>query len=161
MEEIDPDKYSSFDRMGLALVNAETDTQVAPLGAYYKNLNKSVYAVFDKQEEEKSQEIKKIVDKAYEAQEHGIEKVVLNGIDATALYRYALNLVSEEMWPAHLSKTIPTETMSEEELKKIMLNYFHGKKGDGALADLIASCNESEMPSFIKDTIADLKAIIG
>lgn len=161
LEDLDPDKYSSFDRMGLALVNAETDTQVAPLGEYYKNLNKSVYAVFDKQEEEMSERIRGIVNKAYEAQEHGIERVVINGVDEAALRRYSLSLVSEKRWPKHLSKTVPTKDMSYDELQKSMFDYFKGTKGDGSLAELIVSCSEAEMPAFIKETIADLKAVSG
>ena len=50
MQQIHPEKSYSFDLNGIALVNAETDTQVSALGQYYKNLGKTVYAVFDKQD---------------------------------------------------------------------------------------------------------------
>ena len=69
LQKLHPDQNFSLELLGFALVNAETDTQVEPLGYYYKSLNKTVYAVFDKQEEEIKEKIVLAVDHAFEAQE--------------------------------------------------------------------------------------------
>lgn len=85
LQEIHPNKNYSFELLGIAVVNAETDSQVEALGQYYKGLKKTVYAVFDKQEATISEKIRSIVDYPYEANEHGIENVVIKGVDASTL----------------------------------------------------------------------------
>ena len=139
--------------LGISIVNAGTDTQIAPLGNYYRQLNKKVYAVFDKQEQSVSDEIFKAVDYAYEATEHGIENVVLKGIKYSVLLKYGEQLVNDDMWPSHLMEQAPNSTMNEEELRKALLKYFTWRKGDGSLANLVVFCDEGDMPAFIKDTV--------
>ncbi len=160
LEELDSAKYASFDRMGIALVNAESDSKVAPLGKYYKSLNKTVYAVFDKQDEVASKNIAESVDEAYEAQEHGIENVVLNGISEAALRRYTNEIIADGRWPSDLVGETPTPDVNYSELKGIMFKFFKRKKGEGALADLIAQCKADEFPTFVSDTISDIKSKI-
>lgn len=160
MQRLHPEKSYSFDLLGIALVNAETDTQVAPLGQYYKELGKTVYAVFDKQEDSASEQITSIVDYAYEANEHGIEDLILKGISESVLLKFALNIVRDGEWPAHLSDKIPSETMQNDELYKAMKAYFKHKKGEGALAELVQFCEEDEMPLFIKDTIISISETV-
>ena len=161
LEEVNSNKFSSLDRLGISLVNAETDTQIAALGAYYKTLNKTVYAVFDKQTEEALERITASVDKAYEAQTHGIEKVIIHGVAEASLRRFALGIVTAEKWPQHHIDCMPTAEMAYADLKEAMLKYFRHKKGEGALADLLSQCGEDEFPEFITTTLADLKVIAG
>lgn len=153
LQKLHPDQNLSFELLGISIINAGTDTQIAPLGNYYHQLNKKVYAVFDKQEQSVSDEIFKAVDYAYEATEHGIENVVLKGIKYSVLLKYGEQLVSDGMWPSHLLEQKPNSTMNEEELRKALLKYFTWKKGDGSLANLVVFCDEDDMPTFIKDTV--------
>jgi len=160
MQCLHPEKSYSFDLLGIALVNAETDTQVSALGQYYKRLGKTVYAVFDKQEERDSEQIALAVDCAYEANEHGIEDVVLKGIKPSVLLRFALDVVASGEWPPHLSNQTPYEGMKDDELYTTMKLYFKNKKGEGALAELVQFCEEDEMPLFIKDTIISISETV-
>ena len=160
MQCLHPEKSYSFDLLGIALVNAETDTQVSALGQYYKRLGKTVYAVFDKQEERDSEQIALAVDCAYEANEHGIEDVVLKGIKPSVLLRFALDVVESGEWPPHLSNQTPYEGMKDDELYTTMKLYFKNKKGEGALAELVQFCEEDEMPLFIKDTIISISETV-
>lgn len=155
-----PDKSYAFELLGISLVNAETDTQIAQLGSYYTALNKTVYAVFDEQSNDASEEIRKNVDFAYEAEEHGIENVVLKNIDFSVLLRYGLNLVSENEWPPHLRDQEPRSDMKADELYNALFEFFKWSKGIGSLADLIEFCSEDEMPPFIKKVINDISATI-
>ena len=155
-----PDKSYAFELLGISLVNAETDTQIAQLGSYYTALNKKVYAVFDEQSNDASEEIRKNVDFAYEAEEHGIENVVLKNIDFSVLLRYGLNLVSENEWPPHLRDQEPRSDMKADELYNALFEFFKWSKGMGSLADLIEFCSEDEMPPFIKKVINDISATI-
>lgn len=160
MQSLHTEKSYSFDLLGIALVNAETDTQVAALGRYYKGLGKTVYAIFDKQEDAVSEQIASAVDYTYEADEHGIEDVVLKGIKESVLLKFALDIVKDGEWPAYLSGKTPSEKMQKSELYKVMKEYFKHKKGEGALAELIQFCDEDEMPLFIKDTIISISETI-
>ena len=133
---------------------------MSALGQYYKRLGKTVYAVFDKQEERDSEQIALAVDCAYEANEHGIEDVVLKGIKPSVLLRFALDVVASGEWPPHLSNQTPYEGMKDDELYTTMKLYFKNKKGEGALAELVQFCEEDEMPLFIKDTIISISETV-
>lgn len=153
LQRLHPERNCSFDLLGIALVQANTDTQVAPLGEYYKKMGKTVYAIFDKQDDDVRKKIEVAVDYMYEATEHGIEDVVLKGVNQDALLKYGLKLVKDNEWPSNLSTEAPRTGMEFEKLYKIMKAFFKHKKGDGSLAELIEYCSESEMPKFITETI--------
>lgn len=160
LQALHPDKSYAFELLGIAPVNAETDSQVAALGQYYKKLNKTVYAVFDKQADDAGNEIRRNVDFAYEAQEHGIENVVLKNIDFLVLLKYGLMLVSENLWPEHLASKKPHNEMKPEELHDALFEFFRWGKGNGSLAELIEFCEEAEMPSFIKNAIISISETV-
>lgn len=160
LQRLHPEQNLSFELLGIALVTANTDTQIEHLGRYYKSLNKTVYAVFDCQEPDISKNIVDSVDYAYEATEHGLENVCLKGIDHSVLLRYAIHIVEEGNWPTHLATCSPNNEMTPEELRKSLLKFFAHKKGSGCLADLISFCSEDEMPAFIKETIYNISKTI-
>ena len=116
--------------------------------------------MFDKQDEVASKNIAESVDEAYEAQEHGIENVVLNGISEAALRRYTNEIIADGRWPSDLVGETPTPDVNYSELKGIMFKFFKRKKGEGALADLIAQCKADEFPTFVSDKISDIKSKI-
>ena len=160
LQRLHPDKSLSFELLGISVVNAETDSQVGELGQYYKSMNKKVYAVFDKQEEDARKKIASSVDYCYEATEHGIENVVLKGIKSETLLAYGLYLVANGLWPQHLSTYKPCEGMGEDEIYNALFKYFKWSKGDGTLADLILFCSESQMPQFITSAIYSISETI-
>lgn len=153
LQKIHPDQHLSFELLGISLINAESDSKIAPLGEYYRGMHKKVYAIFDKQDEAGSEKIKSAVDYAFEAAEHGIENVVLKGIDGLVLRKFGLKLVTECDWPSHLQSCAPNDSMTDEEIFNALFKYFVGKKGEGALARLVLFCDENEMPVFVRNTI--------
>ncbi|WP_311061416.1 hypothetical protein [Pseudomonas aeruginosa] len=50
--ELDPTRFKSLENLGVAIVDARGETNVAPLGAFFRSLGKTVFAVFDKQSPE-------------------------------------------------------------------------------------------------------------
>lgn len=62
----------------MAVIDAQTDAQVAPLGKFFRDLGKTVFAVFDKQEPAASAAIKAAVHHSFESAEKGFENVVLH-----------------------------------------------------------------------------------
>src|SRR5690606_18736828 len=87
-----PNKYKTFDTLGIAIINAETDSSIAKFGEYFKNLGKEVFAVFDEQTAKDYEKIESSVDHCYEAPEKGFENVIINGISEKVLRKYALAL---------------------------------------------------------------------
>ena len=150
-----PNKYKTFDTLGIAIINAETDSSIAKFGEYFKNLGKEVFAVFDKQTAKDYKKIESSVDHCYEAPEKGFENVIINGISEKVLRKYTLDLVSSGDWPTHIQPE-PEDTMAEDEIKALMLKFLKGRKGSGDASQLLFQCKRKEMPEFIVDTIKDI-----
>jgi putative ATP-dependent endonuclease of OLD family len=156
LQSLHPDRSLSFELLGISLVNAGTDSQIPGLGEYYRKLNKTVYAVCDKQKDDAHKRIVGSVDYCYEAPEHGIENVVLKGIKSEILIKYGEKLVTEGYWPTHLSAYCPNNSMTEGEIYNALFEYFKWSKGEGTLADLIQFCPEEDMPQFITNTVYEI-----
>jgi putative ATP-dependent endonuclease of OLD family len=153
LSELNPAIYSPLEALGIAVINAETDTQVRPLGEYFKSLGKTVYAIFDKQTEEVSTSINQNVDIAFEAPEMGFENVVINGSKISALKRFSQEIISAGDWPSHLVSIKPSEDTRDEELKQAFSKYFKGRKGEGVIADFLIQCSEDELPEHITKSL--------
>jgi putative ATP-dependent endonuclease of OLD family len=97
LHELHPDEFHSLEGLGIAVIDALTDSQVAPLGEYFTKLGKVVFAVFDKQEAEQKALIGVAVKHPYEAAEKSFENVILNGTKESALRRFAEDLVKEDL----------------------------------------------------------------
>ncbi len=150
-----PDKFKTFETLGIAIINAETDSSIAKFGEYFKSLGKEVFAVFDKQEATDLEKIKSSTHHYYEAPEEGFENVIINGISEKILKQYSTDLVSSGNWPSHIQPE-PNSSMSIAELKSQVLKFLKGKKGSGEASQLLSLCKKKEMPKFIVDTIKDI-----
>ena len=160
LQKLHQDEHISFETLGISPINAESDSKISPLGEYYRGMNKKVYAIFDKQDVSSREKITSSVDYAFEAAEHGIENVVLKGVEGSVLRKFAMKLVSEGDWPSHLKRCTPNDSMTDDEIYNALFDYMTGKKGEGALARLVVFCNEDEMPAFVRDTIYSIAETI-
>lgn len=156
LQILNPKEYSSIEGLGIAVINAKTDSQVAEFGEYFKNLGKTTYAIFDKQPNDLAEKIKTAVDFAYESPEKGFEKMVLNEISETALCRYAANIISSEQWPKHLP-VIDPYNVSIEDLKDKLLDFFKSKKSEGTIADCLEQCSIEELPEYVPKTLKSIR----
>lgn len=160
LNELHPEEFKSLEALGIAIVNAETDSQIEPLGSFYRALGKIIFAVFDKQTPTSKLKIVAAVNHPYEAPEKGFENVILNGTDESALRRYANSLVSNDEWPSHLSTKTPSNAMPIGELKDALRDYLKWAKGSGDVADLLGQCTKQEMPKFIVETLESIQNTI-
>lgn len=163
LQQLHPEKQLAFDLLGISVINAESDSKIAQLGEYYKKLNKTVYAIYDKQESEEQEEsIELATDYRYELNEKGLEKAIINTVPKDALLRFGSYLIDEKIWPEHLASYKPTAEMCESEIKNAFFEFFTWKKSAGYIAMLLGSCNEEEIPEFIKEIIYNIsETIIG
>jgi putative ATP-dependent endonuclease of OLD family len=155
LHKLKPDEYAPLEGLGIAVISADSDSQVSELARYFKGLGKTTYAIFDKQTHDASEKIVKQVDYPYESPEQGIENTVVKGINEDALRRYAAGLISCGQWPQHLASPRP-DSADEKELRNAMFDFFRSKKADGAIADCLEMCSPEKMPQYILNT---LKAI--
>ncbi len=160
LHELDSDQFSTLESLGLAVINAETDSQIAPLGEYFKKLGKKTIAICDKQAEPQKTLIHSSVDHCFESSESDFEKVILAETPDLTIRNYAINLVNTGVWPKHLASETPTEEMDINLLKSALAKYFIHEKGSGKIADLVTSCNLTEMSTFLVETISSIQKII-
>ncbi|RYH19903.1 MAG: ATP-dependent endonuclease, partial [Alcaligenaceae bacterium] len=160
LNDLNPGMYKTLEALGVAVIDAQSDAQVAPLGQFFSGLGKTVFAVFDKQEPVASQAIKEAVHHPFESTEMGFENVVLHHAAESALRRYALSLVSEGNWPQHLETMTPTAASTLEQLRQGLWQFFSWAKGTGDAGDLLGTCSEAEMPQYLKSTLLAIRVVV-
>lgn len=160
LHELHADEFHTLEGLGVAVLDATTDSQVAPLGEYFTGLGKVVFAVFDKQQPAQKALIEASVKHPFEATEKGFENVVLQGTQETALRRFADYLVKDDHWPSHLTAAKPTNGMALADLVASLRQLLKWGKGNGYAADLLTMCAKEEMPAFIVTTLSAIQAVI-
>ncbi len=157
LHDLDPERFKTLESLGLAVINAETDSQIAPLGGYFKGLGKTVYAISDQQEAAASAAISAAVDDAFESPESSFEKLILNHTDEAALRRFGKDAVDDERWPPHLAAETPTDGMEISALKSALGKFLKNTKGASEAAVLVSLCTENELPKFLVSTIEAIR----
>jgi putative ATP-dependent endonuclease of OLD family len=159
--DLDANHYKSLENLGVAIIDARGDTNVAPLGKFFRSLGKLVFAVFDKQTPEALAAIAAAVDHPYESATKGFENLVLQGTSEAALRGYATAVVAAGDWPPHLAAKTPTALTPLAELQGMLSVYFGWAKGSGDAGDLLASCQAvDDMPEYVRVTLRTIKNII-
>ncbi len=159
--EVEPDLYKSLDNLGVAIVDAKGETNVAPLSAYFRDLGKVVFAVFDKQTPAGLDAIEKSAHHAFESQTKGFEDLVLNQTNETTLRDYANAVVASGDWPPHLAAATPTSATHAPDLRNALRQYFGWAKGGGNAGDLLATCETAaDMPQYVRETLKAIKDIV-
>lgn len=160
LHELEPAKYKTLEALGVAIINAGTDAQVAPLGKFFGDLGKTVFAVFDKQEAAASTTIKAAVHHPYESAEKGFENVALRHTAGAALRRFALRLVADGAWPSHLAAKTPTATTPIDQLRDALSHFFSWAKGSGDAGDLLGECSVDEMPLYVREVLGSILSVV-
>lgn len=152
LAELDPERYSSLEALGICTIDAGTESQLADLGGLYGGLGKTVYAVCDKQSTANEASIVAQVDELFMHTEKGIEDLVLKNTKAAALERFADLLT----WPQHLSQKYPDP---KADVVNAVGEYFGWAKGNWGLADFLAQCTEDEIPQWMRDTCIRIREL--
>lgn len=158
LHALDPCQFKTLEALGIAVVNAATDSQIVPLGEHFRKLGKKVLACFDKQAPAALAAITASVDYAYESPETNFETMAIKGTAEAALRRFGLRLVADGEWPTHLTPQTPTEAMPLPDLQDALRAYLSWAKGAQGGADLLAECTAQEMPAYVRDTLAAISA---
>ena len=145
LQDIEPDNFSSLESLGIAVIDAEGDGEVLKVASSLQKLGKTVFAIYDKQEDaNKKTEIMENVKYPFESPEKGFEALVVNHTDEERLIDFFNNKV---------------EVNTSRRMKNI-IEYLISKKGFGRAADLLVTCKKHEMPEFITSALSEIKRIV-
>lgn len=151
LSELKPETYASLEALGVSVLDAGSQTQIAALAGLYKGLGKETFAICDKQPNDRKAAIEAVVKLLFMHGETGLEHLVLKNTTQPALERFAASLE----WPPHLKTKFP-------DLKKdtgaALADYFNWSKGNWGLADFLAQCAEAEVPLWLREVCVALKA---
>lgn len=150
LAELNPTTYSSVEALGVCVIDAGTESQIADLAMLYKALGKRTFALCDKQTDEAKTVIEAQVERLFMHGEKGIEDLVLKNTTQAALERFAGTL----QWPPHLLTKYPNP---KAQALAALKEYFGWAKGNWGIADFLVQCNESEIPQWLRDTCLALK----
>ena len=109
LNEFEPEKYKTLSNLGVSILNAETDSQIAPLGVFLIDIGKEVFAVFDKQDNTSRDKIEATGITAFESPEKGFENLILKQANEESLRRFSVYLSQEDLWTDHLKRYRPKE----------------------------------------------------
>lgn len=152
-----PGKHRSLDSMGIAVVDAETDSQVVPLVEYFEKLGKETFAVFDKQDDST---ISDALEHGFESPETGFERLIAKNIDISVIEEFIDELIKSNEWPLRETDK-PEDGIGEKELRKLLVKVLKKFKGSGEAALLIAKCNSAEeMPGFIVEMLSEIQEVV-
>lgn len=152
LADLDSVKYASLEALGITVINAGTDSQIADLGKLYKGLGKRVFGFCDKQTDQAKQAIEVEVDKLFMHDEKGIEDLVLKNTTIEAMNRFSAGL----QWPPHLLQKHPPPTAN---MTGALKDYFLWSKGNWGIADFLAQCTEDEIPAWLRLSCMELRTL--
>ncbi|MEY4602619.1 MAG: hypothetical protein RL292_560 [Candidatus Parcubacteria bacterium] len=158
LHELQPEEFKALEALGVAIISADTDSQIAPIGELFNKLGKETFAVFDLQTDNTQRaDIMAKVKYPYESTYAGCEELIVEETSEDALRRFALLTVSDGDWPLHLKSQTPTLSTPIGTLKTVLINYFGASKGAGTVANLLEQCSRDEMPRFIVETLLSIQ----
>ena len=150
LSELNPTKYTSLEALGITVLDAGSETQIADLAGLYRALGKETFALCDQQDPAAKATIESVAT-LFMHGEIGIENLVLKNSTQQALQRFA-GLFT---WPPHLKKKYPNTTTNTA---SALSEYFQWSKGNWGLADFLAQCTEAEIPAWLRDVCVNLKS---
>lgn len=156
LNQIDEKRFKTLEAMGIAIIDAEGDSNIAPLATLLKKLGKKTYGVYDLQEDPQKTKILTALDVACESAESSFEKLLVSESDETNLKKFSLKLVTDGEWPTHITPK-PTAALPVDQIKDVMKKFFEHTKGSGTAADFIMTCDEAQIPQYIKESLLSIQ----
>jgi len=151
LAELNPAIYASLEALGLCVIDAGSESQIADLALLYRSLGKRTFAVCDKQTDAAKAAIEAQVERLFMHEENGIEDLVLKSTTAAALGRFAGVLD----WPPHLLAQYPDP---KGQAVAALKAYFGRSKGNWGIAEFLAQCTEEEeIPQWMRDACIELR----
>lgn len=152
LSELNPATYASLEALGICIIDAGTESQIADLAGLYRGLGKRTFGLCDKQTDPAKAAIEAQVERLFMHEEKGIEDLILKNTTLDALERFS----SAIDWPQHILAKYPDPKAN---VIAALKEYFGWAKGNWGIADFLGQCSEAEVPAWIRDACIALKAI--
>lgn len=152
LSELNPNNYSSLEALGICTIDAGSESQIADLGQLYTALGKRVFAICDKQSDEKKTQIETQVEILFMHEEKGFEDLVLNNTTEAAINRFTDHIE----WPQHIRDKYQD---LQANIKLALYDYFVWSKAGWSIADFLAQCSEDEIPAWLRQVCSSLKEV--
>jgi len=156
LASLHPEKHRSLDSLGIAVVDAETDSQVVPLVQYFERLGKTAFAVFDKQNDSTMSDA---IEHGFESPEKGFENLIAKHTDLSVIETFIDELIENDEWPLREDDK-PENDIEEVDLRKLLVKVLRKFKGSGEAAALISKCEAGKMPDFIVATLSGIQELV-
>ncbi|MHB1586807.1 MAG: ATP-dependent nuclease [Acidiferrobacteraceae bacterium] len=151
LAELRPGVYSSLEALGICTIDAGGETNIPDMAKLYRDLGKQTFSICDKQSATQKALIEAEVEILLMHDENGFEDLVLKNTTDNALKRFA-KLIE---WPSHLTAKYPDP---EAAAPVALREYFEWTKANWGIADFLVQCGEAEIPQWLRDACAALKA---
>lgn len=161
LSELDPDTYQSFEAMGVAIFNAESENNIPTFGAFFHSLKKETFAVYDRQSSAVNRiNIEAAVDHCFESKYRGFEDLIIKETDREILLDYVQDLYDNGDWPQHISVEADVRDMGDDDFDDALLDYLTWQKAAGNAAEIITLCGLDELPETLKEQISEITNLI-
>jgi len=157
LSELNPVAYKSVESLGLAVHDADGESNIPKLAKMFKSLDKKVFVICDQQIPTAIALITPHVDHLFMHGETKTEAVIINQSHQNAKVRYLTTLVDDGFWINDFVHQFPIPI---NDVDGALALYLEKNKGNWAVADFLAQCLEAEIPQFFKDMCLQLRAII-
>ena len=152
LSELRPDTYVTLEALGICIMDAGGEDNILGFAKLFRSLGKRIFAVCDRQSDEKKVAIEAQVDQLIMHEEVGFEDLILNNTTIDAMQRFSDRI----SWPQHILNSCPSP---KDCLQECLREYFEWSKGNLGIADFLAECTEDEIPQWIRQACLHLKQL--
>ena len=152
LSELRPDTYVTLEALGICIIDAGGQDNILGFAKFFRSLGKHVFAVCDRQSDEKKTAIEAQVDQLIMHKEVGFEDLIVNNTTIDAMQHFSDRI----SWPQHILNNCPSP---KDCLQECLREYFKWSKGNSGIADFLAECTEDEIPEWIRQTCLHLKQL--
>jgi putative ATP-dependent endonuclease of OLD family len=150
LSELNPARYLSLEALGVSIVDAAGNRQLADLTTLYKQLGKQTFVLCDRVHVAQQKVIGQMADLLFMHDYDGFEHLVFKNTTENALNRFADALE----WPPHLATRYRDPN---RDIADALFDYFQWSKGNWGVAEFLAQCSEDEIPEWLRNVCSTLK----
>lgn len=148
--------FGRLDTDGWAVLDAGSETNVAPLAEFFRGLGKQVVSIFDKQDTPRLQEIERTSDLAIEQPYKGFEDLLMSEVPIKRRRAFVDKLIAEGIWPAHISQP---GAKSDDDYDKALRRLLTKAKGEPTAIELIRSLSLDELPVTMTSALRQIRLL--
>lgn len=156
LANVDAVNFKSLESLGVAVYDADGETNIARAAEFFRGLGKRVMVICDQQNPQNFADIQQHTEALYMHGETSTEKVVIAQAAMTAKLRFLTALIADGLWKPHMVQLFPNPL---EDADNALERYLNDNKGNWAVADFLSQCDNGEMPKFFRDTCFAIRTL--